>query len=231
MSAGRNLVRRWKTDYDFKTIAAAYGSLAVTAVFALYNGFLGVRFGSLWHGTISAYYLVLSLLRGRIVAAERAIRAGKRKKRSRRTVYRTASALLLLLNGCLVVPVILLIRLEKPVSLSLIPAIAMAAYTTYKITMASVHLKKRTASQNRLTRLLRTINFIDALVSILTLQNTLIMVSAKDDGASLRPLTIASSAVILLGVLLLSVLALAKGVRGVRKPENPKTEEVLYDAP
>ncbi len=92
----------------------------------------------------------------------------------------------------------------------------MAAYTVYKITMASINLKKRTRSADRLVRLLRVISFIDALVSILVLQNTLIMVNAKDDYASLLPLTAASSAAVMAAVLLLSVLALRKGIRSMK---------------
>lgn len=67
----------------------------------------------------------------------------------------------------------MMVVLDKPVSIGLIPAIAMAAsYTTWKITMASVHMgrQQRRAGGNILVAELRTVSFIDALVSILTLQ-------------------------------------------------------------
>ena len=60
MSRVKQFFDRWKTDYDFKTVTTALGSLFVTALFALYNGFLGVYHASLWHGSICAYYLVLA---------------------------------------------------------------------------------------------------------------------------------------------------------------------------
>ena len=53
----KRLFSRWKTDYRFKTVAAASVSLFVTVVFALYNGCLGIRHSSLWYGTICIYYL------------------------------------------------------------------------------------------------------------------------------------------------------------------------------
>lgn len=132
---------RWRTDFDFKTVSSAFGSLAVTAIFALYNGFLGVYHASLWHGTSCVYYLVLVLLRGVIILAEK--RNARRSDRARfqKKLYMASAALLLLLNVCLVVPVALMVVRQKPVDLSLIPAIAMAAYTTYKVVMASVNLK------------------------------------------------------------------------------------------
>lgn len=216
MNKTKQFYARWKSDYDFKTVTASLGSLAVTVIFALYNGFLGVHHASLWHGTICAYYLVLSILRGFIVLSEKKIKGPEGAARARNKIYLISAVLLFILNLSLVVPVSLLVLLQKPVELSLIPAIAMAAYTTYKIVMASVNLKKRKKSENRLVRLLRTINFIDALVSILTLQNTLIMENMHGEGNQMLTLSAVTSAVIMLTVLVLSVAAIRKGIVGLK---------------
>ena len=219
MSRVKQFFDRWKTDYDFKTVTAALGSLFVTALFALYNGFLGVYHASLWHGSIRVYYLVLVGLRTMIIAARKNAERKADLKRAQKKVYIASAALLLFLNLCLVVPVSLMVLRQKPVNMSLIPAIAMAAYTTYKVVMASVNLKRRKRSSNRLVRLLRTISFIDALVSVLSLQNTLIMVNMKDDGSEMLMLTAITSAAIMLTVLVLSVVAMIKGVAGLKSKE------------
>ncbi|MBQ2154593.1 MAG: hypothetical protein II437_05990 [Oscillospiraceae bacterium] len=219
MSRVKQFFDRWKTDYDFKTVTAALGSLFVTALFALYNGFLGVYHASLWHGSICVYYLVLVGLRTMIIAARKNAERKADLKRAQKKVYIASAALLLFLNLCLVVPVSLMVLRQKPVNMSLIPAIAMAAYTTYKVVMASVNLKRRKRSSNRLVRLLRTISFIDALVSVLSLQNTLIMVNMKDDGSEMLTLTAITSAAIMLTVLVLSVVAMIKGVAGLKSKE------------
>ena len=209
-------LRRWKSEYDFSTFVGAVGSLAVTVVFALYNGFLGLRLSSLWHGSICAYYIVLALLRGLLVTAARRLSRRKRPESARDRVCLTASILLLILNLSLIAPISMMVVLQKPVHLTLIPAIAIAAHTTYKVTMASIHLSRRRTSADSLVRLLRTIGFIDALASILTLQNTLIMVQSGGEDIGLLPLTAASSAAVWIAVLLLSVAAIAKSVRRVR---------------
>ena len=207
---------RWKTDYDFKTVAAAFGSLAVTAVFALYNGFLGIYHASLWHGTICVYYLVLVILRGVIISARKRTARERDPKQFQKKVYIALAALLLLLNICLVIPVSLMVIRQKPVNMSLIPAIAMAAYTTYKVIMASVNLKRRKRSSNRLIRLLRTISFVDALVSILSLQNTLIMVNMKNESTEMLTLSAITSAAIMLAVLAISIAAMGKGLAALK---------------
>ncbi len=219
MSRVKQFFDRWKTDYDFKTITAALGSLFVTALFALYNGFLGVYHASLWHGSICVYYLVLLILRTTIIAARKNAARKAKPERAQTKVYITSAALLLFLNVCLVVPVSLMVVRQKPVGMTLIPAIAMAAYTTYKVVMASVNLKRRKRSSNRLVRLLRTISFIDALVSILSLQNTLIMVNMKGDGSEMLTLTAITSAAIMLTVLALSVATMIKGIASTKSKD------------
>ena len=219
MSRVKLFFDRWKTDYDFKTVTAAFGSLFVTVLFALYNGFLGVYHASLWHGSICVYYLVLVGLRTMIIAERKNADQRAQSKRAQTKVYVVSAVLLLLLNLCLVVPVSLMVVRQKPVDMTLIPAIAMATYTTYKVIMASVNLKRRKRSSDRLVRLLRTISFIDALVSVLTLQNTLIMINMKSESSEMLTLSAITSAAIMLVVLVLSVTAMIKGVISLRNKE------------
>ena len=109
-----------------------------------------------------------------------------------------------------------MVRQQRPVSLTLIPAIVMAAYTTYKVIMASVNLGKRKVSSDSLVWLLRTISFIDALVSVLTLQNTLIMVESSGENPGMLPLTAVTSAVVWVAVLVMSLSAIVKGIRRIQ---------------
>ena len=154
--------------------------MLVTIVFTLCNGYLGIAHGSAWHGSICVYYLLLVALRAVALLAEKKALDRDHSGHGdalRLRMYLVCSGLLLAINLCLIGPIALLVRQEKPVNMTLIPAIAMAAYAFYKVTLASINLKKRTGSGNCLVRLLRAINFIDALLSIAMLQNTLIMVA------------------------------------------------------
>lgn len=185
----------------------------MTLIFAFYNGFLGVHHASLWHGTICVYYILLTVLRGSIIASAKRINQSEKQKTARNKALLAISFLLMILNISLIVPMTIMVRQQKPVSLTLIPAIAMATYTTYKVVMASVNLRKRKASSDSLVWLLRTISFIDALVSILTLQNTLIMVNSSGENLAILPLTAISSALVWIAVLGMSLSAIMKGIR------------------
>ena len=82
--------------------------------------------------------------------------------------------------------------------------------------MTSVNLYRRKKSADSFVRLLRTISFIEALVSILTLQNTLLMINSKDGSAEMLTLSAVTSAAVMLTVLALSVATMIKGVGGLR---------------
>ena len=65
------LFGKWKKDYNFKTLVSAANSFGITILFALYNGFLGIRLLSVWHGSICVYYLLLAAIRGIILLTEK----------------------------------------------------------------------------------------------------------------------------------------------------------------
>ena len=211
------LLRMWREDYVGQTFLSASVSLGVTALFALYHGYLGLYYTSVWHGSIGIFYLLLMVIRGTILLTEKQNqrRPTSAQDRCRRRAFLISSLLLLVMDLALFWPITMMVVLDKPVSMGLTPAIAMAAYTTWKITMASIHMnqQRRRSGGNILVAELRTVNFIDALVSILTLQNTLIMVNrAAADENSMLPVSAASSAIIYVVIVFITVRMLRSGL-------------------
>lgn len=167
------------------------------------------------------FYLLLVAIRGMILLSERrnAIRSENDCAYCRSKTFTISSIILLVLNLALILPISLMATLKKPVNMGLIPAIAMAAYTTCKITMASIHIRKQKRSRcsNILISELRTINFVDALISILTLQNTLIMVNqTKSSAKDMTTLSAVSSAVIYIVILYTTVHLSVKGFKQIK---------------
>ena len=215
-------LKEWKKDYILKTLVSSVVSFTVTIIFALYNGFLGIRLLSIWHGGICVFYLLLVTIRGIILLNEKNNRErdDKQKSECRQRTFIITAFLLLLLDLALVLPISLMVVLKKPVNMGLIPAITMAAYTVYKLTMAFILVNKQKNSNHNdiLVVELRTINFIDALFSILTLQNTLIMVNqTASDGNDMLVLSAISSAVIYAIIIFVTVRLLIKGLKKTHK--------------
>ena len=212
------ILRTWREDYTYQTMTGTAASFGVTTAFAVYHGYLGFRYGSMWHGSIGGFYFLLMAIRGSILLTEQRNRKRPEALRAlcRRRTFLLSGILLLVLDLALMLPIALMAVLSRPVRMGMIPAIAMAAYTTWKITMASIHIRRqrRNSSGNLLVAELRTVNFIDALVAVLTLQNTLIMVNGSEKGDML-PLTAASSAVIYVAIVAITVRMLVKGWKRV----------------
>ena len=222
----RSFLGVWREDDTCQTLTGAAASFGCTLLFALYHGCLGLWYGSVWHGSIGGFYLLLTAIRGSILLTEKRNKVRPEAKRDlcRRWTFVISSLLLLVLDLALILPISMMVVLDTPVSMGLIPAIAMAAYTTWKTVMASIHFSRQRLrpSGNILVSELRTVNVMDALVSILTLQNTLIMVNqAKDTGNSMLPVSAISSGVIYAVIVSITAATLRQGLKQALQQPGP----------
>ena len=170
----------WKKDYLFKTVFSSAFSVFTGLAFTIFNGILGIVYLSLWNGSICVYYLILTTIRAILVNSQRKLhtRSHETKTEYHRKIYIYTHLLLILMNVCLIVPITVMVRGGRNYKYGLIPAIAMATYTTYRITMGIIQLRKSRRNKNMLVSELRAINMIDTLVAILTLQNSLIIATS-----------------------------------------------------
>lgn len=162
----KELKETWKSDYFFSTVVSSTISALVSTAFTLYNGVLGIVYQSLWHGSICVYYLLLAVVRAILL---------RTRNNSQRKVHIATHLLLLLMDISLIVPLYVMVNGERSYTYGLIPAIAMATYTTYRIIMGIINFRKSRKTNNPLVAELRMINLTDALIAVLSLQNALII--------------------------------------------------------
>lgn len=135
----------------------------------------------------------------------------------RKAVYVLLAVLVMLSSIALVVPIALMVKNQKSVDFGMIPAITVATYTTYKVTMAIINYKRNKKYQNVALRLMGTTNFIDAVLSVLTLQNTLITVQEGGVFGKMLTLATVSSAAGTLLIFVVSVRALVYVLKNTRR--------------
>ena len=114
------------------------------------------------------------------------------------------------MNISLILPITLMVLSEKQVDMGLIPAISIAVYTTYKVTMAIINFVKYKRYQNLAYRQIRIINLVDAILTVLTLQNTLIMVNDGGVHGDMLTLAAVTSFVATIIIVALPIYALRK---------------------
>ena len=150
----KGLMEMQRTDYLLKTVTFSIVSMLVGFAFALYNGVIGIVCRSLWNGAICVYYFLLAGIRAIIISLHRKEAAGRHKRDAahrRKTCFAT-HMVLILMNISLVVPAAVMVTDGRSYTYGLIPAIAMAVYTTYRITMSIIHYKRSRHNANIYSR-------------------------------------------------------------------------------
>lgn len=164
-------------DYTFRTILTTMPSFIINVAYTVYNGVIGIVNQSSWFITMAVYYSLLGVMRYHAVNAGRKISRMKNQKLIRKkelAVIKTDGLLLLLLNLALSGVVLLTIAKGRAKAYSEIMAISIAAYTFYKTTMAVINMVKVRKMQSPILITIRNIGVADALVSMLTLQTTML---------------------------------------------------------
>ena len=197
-------------------------SFLITLVFVLFNGFLGLYEHSFWHGSVCFYYLILLSVKAIIIVCEQKIKNNdeNQKNITRKKFFLSTSILLFIINLSLIAPITLMVLNQKVVNIGLISAITIAAYTTYKVIISIFNYTKNRKSSNLSYRQIRTINLIDAILSILTLQNTLILVNGGSGSDSMLILSAISSFVGFAIIIFISILSLVKYFNEKNKNNN-----------
>lgn len=172
-------------DYRFRTVLTTMPSFVINVAYTIYNGVIGVMNQSAWFITMAVYYSLLGIMRYCAVHTERKISRMEDQKLIRKkemAVIKTDGILLLLLNLALSGVVLLTIAKGRAKAYSEIIAISIAAYTFYKITMAVINMVKVRKMQSPILITIRNIGVADALVSMLTLQMTMLVSFQGTDG-------------------------------------------------
>lgn len=200
----KDFFRLWREDYHFRTVSTAMISALISFGFTIFNGVLGILYQSVWNISICIYYVLLAIVRRIIVCSQRKTGDKNQEKEKIKNTYVVTHMILILIDMALVVPIALMVRGARTYTFGMIPAIAMAAYTTYRMTMSIIHYVKSKRKENHFIRVIRTINLQDTLVSVLTLQNALIIANG-DEMASMVRLTMWTSAGIWCVILIFTV--------------------------
>lgn len=165
-------------DYRFRTILTTMPSFMINVAYTIYNGVIGIMNQSSWFITMAVYYSLLGIMRYCAVHTERKISRLEDHELIRKkelAVIKIDGILLLLLNLALSGVVLLTIAEGTAKAYSDIMAISIAAYTFYKIIMAVINMVKVRKMESPILITIRNIEVADALVSMLTLQMTMLV--------------------------------------------------------
>lgn len=205
-------------DYALRTVVFAVVAFAINVAYVVVNGVTAVLYMSVWYFCMTAYYLALGLLRGGILYFGHKIRIrhkGDEKvlEAKKSGMYLGCGIAILVSEVALVFAVTQIVMDKERAQTGMILAIAMAAYTFYKFTLAIVNIVKSKRLKDEAVQCIRNINLVDALVSMLSLEMTLIAATGGEDMTVLNAVT--GGAVCLITAVL-GVIMIANGAKRLK---------------
>lgn len=218
--------KRIYKDYRYRTVLFTTFSFLVNLFYAVINGIFGFMNHSQWFGSLAAYYIVLSVMRFTTVWHERKIsklNENKNRKKHELVVYRNCGILLILITIAFGGAVILLLHKEGGNSYPGFLIFAVAAYTFYKAIISIINIMKTKKFKSPLLATIRNIGYVDALVSLLSLQTAMFTSFGKDeelDHQMMNGLTGAAICIMILFIGIYMIYTSGKQKRIVLQVEN-----------
>ena len=155
-----------------KRVRTPYISLLINLLYAIGNCVIGLLTHSWWFITAGAYYAVISAARFCVVYTEQ---KAENKPDAGYFARRVTGVLLLILSFCLIGINTLSAMQERGTHFHEIVMIAIAVYTFSKITLAIIGMANSRQTVSQFTKTLRNISFADSIVSIYSLQRSMLV--------------------------------------------------------
>ena len=221
LKAENKYLKIWFNDARLRVKVSLYSTLAWSALYGIFQLWLGLYHQTFWFSSIGVYYLCLAAMRFYLVKHTRRY-APCEREREELIRFRACGCIFLLMNLALAVIVIFMIYWNRTFEHHMITAIAMAAYTFTALIFAIVNLVKYRKYNSPVFTASKAISLAAAIVSLLTLEST--MLTTFGDG------TRASEQKLMLGLtggavsLVIVAMAIYMIVQGTRKLKKLKTE-------
>ena len=170
-------------------------SLLFNISYCIYHIAYGALTNSWWFFVIGIYYAILSIVHFAVF----------RHKGSRSSLVRFTGVMLIALSFSLVGTVILAFIKDRGTVFPLVAMLAMATYTFTKITLATTKWIKARKSISAKILTLRNISFANALVSIYSLQRSMLVSFKGMAAAEIRVFNVATGSAVCIVVFLLGL--------------------------
>ena len=166
-------VRIWHDDARLRLSITLYGSLIWNALYGIFQLWLGFYHHTFWFYSLGAYYICLAVMRLFLVKHIRRY-APAEKMVDELKKYRACGVVFLFMNLALALIIFFMIYWNRTFEHHMITAIAMAAYSFTALTAAIVNVIKYRKYNSPVISASKVISFAAALVSMLTLESTML---------------------------------------------------------
>lgn len=218
-------IRCWLEDPRLRMNVTVGGTLLWNGAYGALQLGLGIRYGAAWFYALAAYYVSLAVMRACLVRYTLRHRPGENRQVELR-IYRICGWALLLMTLALSGMMFYMIRENRATSHHEIMVIAQAAYTFFTLIWATVNLRRYRKYRSPVLSAARAVSLAAACISLLTLENTMLVTFGADEVSSeTRLLFLALSGVaISIGIVISAVRMIFCANRNLKESEKIQME-------
>lgn len=209
------VISKISSDVHLRMNLSLYGSLIFNIAFGIFQLALGIYHHSLWFYAMSAYYVVLAIIRLFILKHTRHYALNEECVREIK-LYILCGWLLLVLNLALAVILFFMVYFNRTFSHHEIITITIAAYTFVTFTFAIVNSIRYRKFNSPTYSASKTISLVSACVSMLTLETTMLTTFGEENVLFNQIMMGASGVVVLSFVLTMAIYMIVHGNRNLR---------------
>lgn len=174
------------TNNRLRIVLTTLPGMGVNLIYAVFNGVIGITGRSAWYGSLSAYYLLLCIMRFLAVSYARQVYTKKVRTDNMEIrelkVYQNCGGMLSIMSIALGGAVITLVMGDNGKTYPGLMIYAAATYTFYKLIVSIINMVKVRKEKSLLLTTLRNISYSDSLVSLLSLQTALFAAFGQNAG-------------------------------------------------
>ena len=194
---------RLMEDNRYRVIVKSVLSLVFNLLFAFYNGILGVLSSSLIFIASSVYYLLLSAMRFSAVLLNE-----KGKSQNDGLIASIVGVMLIVLSVVFHMMVVVSMKDNTATLYGTITMIAIATFTFTKITMSVITAVKHKGEHSKLFKAVNAIRYSEVAVSLLTMQQSMLVSFEGADEKSSVVLNACTGAGVCFFILTLGIITL-----------------------
>ncbi len=194
---------RFITDKRYRTIAKAVYAFIFHLLFAFYNGILGILTSSVLFVASFIYYLLLAAMRFSAVLLNR-----KDQQQNDRLIASITGVMLIILSILFHGMVIVSMKNNTATIYGTITMITIATFTFTKITMAIITAIKHKSEHSNLYKAINAIRYSEVAVSLLTMQQSMLVSFEGADEMSVVILNACTGAAVCFFILALGITLL-----------------------
>lgn len=217
------------TDYGWRTFLTTIAVPAWNIVYVSYLIWMAVAYKSPWYAALAGFYAWLVIIRGGIVSAEKYVENRKRpvkdKEKSKIVIALIGGIALVSAGIAISAPIIQMAVGTYPKSGGVFNIVVNSVFALFKCVSSTVNCVRAIAYKDPVTRVLRNITLVTALMSVLTLQISII--AALELGSSLWKMITAVGSAISVTITVTGIVSAARNARALKSLKKASEESNL----